>query len=226
MNSLRAAGGNFNGVAPLYDALAFLIFGRRLERAQAVFLRPNARLSISKGASVLVVGGGTGRILEPLMQNCQPDRVVYLEKSARMLARASRRMAETALLGTVEFRLGDETALRPGERFDVVITPFLLDLFTETTLRNELLPKLDSVLAEGGYWLVTDFVRTGVWWQEMLLWTMIRFFRVTAGIETRGLADWQKLMSALGLRLRAFQPKLDGLVSTELYQKSLTKRSA
>ncbi|GAB3756237.1 hypothetical protein GCM10028817_25860 [Spirosoma pomorum] len=160
------------------------------------------------------------------MQNCQPDRVVYLEKSARMLARASRRMAETALLGTVEFRLGDETALRPGERFDVVITPFLLDLFTETTLRNELLPKLDSVLAEGGYWLVTDFVRTGVWWQEMLLWTMIRFFRVTAGIETRGLADWQKLMSALGLRLRAFQPKLDGLVSTELYQKSLTKRSA
>jgi ubiquinone/menaquinone biosynthesis C-methylase UbiE len=226
MNSLRSAGGNFNGVAPLYDALAFLVFGRRLERAQTVFLRPNARLSIPKGASVLVVGGGTGRLLEPLMHNCQPDRVVYLEKSARMLTRASRRMAETPLLGTVEFRLGDETTLRPDERFDVVITPFLLDLFTETTLQNELLPRLGSVLAKGGYWLVTDFVRTGVWWQEALLWTMIRFFRLMAGIETRKLADWQRLIADTGLTLRAFQPQLSGLVSTELYQKPLTKRSA
>lgn len=226
MSFVRSADGNFNTVAPLYDALSFLVFGHRLEQAQSVFLRPNARLSIPKGASVLVVGGGTGKILKPLLQNCQPDRVVYLEKSAKMLARASRRMAETPLLGTAEFRLGDETALRPGERFDVVITPFLLDLFTEQTLTTELLPRLNNVLAEGGYWLVTDFVRTGVWWHETLLWAMIRFFRLTAGIETRQLVDWQRLLSASGLKLRAFQPRLDGLISTELYQKPPTKTPA
>ncbi|QKZ13388.1 class I SAM-dependent methyltransferase [Spirosoma sp. KUDC1026] len=226
MGFLRSVGGNFDGVAPLYDALSFLVFGRQLEQAQTAFLQPNARLSIPKGASVLVVGGGTGKILQPLLQNCQPDRVVYLDKSARMLARASQRMAETPLTGTVEFRLGDETALRSSERFDVLITPYLLDLFTETTLATQLLPKLGSVLAEGGYWLVTDFVRTGIWWHEALIWSMIRFFRFTAGIETRQLADWQKLMPAAGLRLKAFQSRMDGLISAELYRKSSIKKAA
>jgi ubiquinone/menaquinone biosynthesis C-methylase UbiE len=219
MSSSGVGKGDFNGIAPLYDALAFLVFGRRLEQAQAVFLQPNARLSIPKGASVLVVGGGTGGVLEPLLLHCQPGRVVYLEKSARMLARASKRMTETALIGTVEFRLGDETMLRPDERFDVVITPFLLDLFNETALVNHFLPTLRNALADGGYWLITDFVRTGVCWQEALLWTMIRFFRLTAGIETRQLVDWQRVLEEAGLRLRAFEPRLNGLVSTELYQK-------
>jgi ubiquinone/menaquinone biosynthesis C-methylase UbiE len=203
----------------LYDALAFLVFGRRLDQAQAVFLQPKARLSIPKGEAVLVVGGGTGRILQPLLEKCQPDRVVYLEKSAGMLARASRRMTKAGLVGTVEFRLGDETRLRSDERFDVIITPFLLDLFTEAKLTGALLPTLRKALADGGYWLVTDFVRTGVWWQEALLWVMIRFFRLTAGIETRQLVDWQRLLEEAGLMLRAFEPRLDGLVSTELYQK-------
>jgi ubiquinone/menaquinone biosynthesis C-methylase UbiE len=144
---------------------------------------------------------------------------VYLEKSARMLIRASRRMAEMGLIGTVEFRLGNETRLRSDEQFDVIITPFLLDLFTEAKLTEALLPTLKNALADGGYWLITDFVRTGVWWQEALLWTMIRFFRLTAGIETRQLVDWQRVLKEAGLRLRAFEPRLNGLVSTELYQK-------
>jgi ubiquinone/menaquinone biosynthesis C-methylase UbiE len=219
MRFSNAVGGNFNGIAPLYDALVFLVFGRRLAQAQAVFLQPKARLSFPKGGAVLVVGGGTGQILQPLLENCQPDRVVYLEKSARMLIRASRRMAEMGLIGTVEFRLGNETRLRSDEQFDVIITPFLLDLFTEAKLTEALLPTLKNALADGGYWLITDFVRTGVWWQEALLWTMIRFFRLTAGIETRQLVDWQRVLKEAGLRLRAFEPRLNGLVSTELYQK-------
>lgn len=209
---MAASATDFDWIAPAYDTLAFVVFGRRLKRAQAVYLN-----RIPSGASVLVVGGGTGWLLEPLLTSGSPQRIVYLESSTRMLARASRRMLNHPLLGTVEFRLGDETALRPSDRFDVVIMPFVLDLFTADTLRTSVIPRLRNVLRPGGHWLVTDFVRSSVWWERALVWTMIQFFRLTADIETRQLADWQQLLSEAGLTRRERSPQVGGMVSAEVW---------
>lgn len=206
---------NFDQIAPVYDALASVVFGRSLERAQAVFLD-----RIPAGTSVLIVGGGTGWLLERLLATGQLSRIVYLEASARMLARATRRVLNRQRLGTVEFRLGDETALLPNEQFDVVITPFVLDLFTEQTLRTRLLPRLRMVLKPGGQWLVTDFVPAIGWGRKTLVRAMIWFFRLTANIETRHLADWQLLMAETGLTLRERSPQVGGLVSTEVWSVS------
>ena len=207
------AGGNFNWVAPVYDALAFIVFGRRLQQAQAVFLD-----TIPANASVLIVGGGTGWLLEELLRKCQPKRVLYLEASAQMLARASRRMVRQAVLGMVEFRVGDETSLKPDERFDVILTPFVLDLFTEKTLQIYFIPQLMKVLNPGGLWLVTDFVQPPMGWQKALLWIMIRFFRLTAGIQTRQLADWQQVLAESGLICQNQEIRVGGMVSAEVWK--------
>jgi ubiquinone/menaquinone biosynthesis C-methylase UbiE len=204
--------GNFDLVAPVYDALASVVFGQRLQRAQLVWLN-----EIPAGATVLIIGGGTGQLLEPLLNQCQPSRVLYLETSARMLARASQRMVRHGLLGTVEFRLGDETTLQDDEPFDVIITPFLLDLFTGTTLRTRLIPRLLAILKPAGLWLVTDFVNTSVWWQKALLWSMIRFFQLTASIETQQLTDWQQSLNQAGLMRRKQSYWVGGMVSTEVW---------
>ncbi len=209
---MAASAGNFNWIAPAYDLLTRAVFGRSLERAQAVFLD-----RIPAGASVLIVGGGTGRLLEPLLTGNPSARITYLEASARMLALTSRRMLRRQLLGTVVFRLGDETMLRSDEQFDVIITPFVLDLFTAQTLRTRLLPRLRIVLKPGGQWLITDFVRTDLWWQRALLWSMIWFFRLTARVEARQLADWQALMDETDLTLWDRHPQLSGLVSAEVW---------
>ena len=203
---------DFNRIAPVYDALKRVVFGRALERAQAVFLN-----RIPPGALVLIVGGGTGWLLEPLLTAHPAGRVVYLEASARMLARASRRVLSHQLLGTVEFRLGNETTLQLSERFDVVITPFVLDLFTEQTLQTRLLPRLRRALRPGGQWFITDFVPVTGWKHEILIQSMIRFFRLTANIEARELADWQTLMAEAGLQLRERQSRVNGLVSAEVW---------
>lgn len=205
-------GGNFNWISPIYDALAFVVFGRKLQQAQALFLS-----AIPPKASVLLVGGGTGWLLEQVLVRCRPERVLYLETSSRMVARATRRMAHKSLLGMVEFRVGDETSLRSGEQFDVVITPFLLDLFSENTLQIRLIPRLLSALKPGGMWLVTDFVAPSVWWQKILLWAMIRFFRLIAGIETRKLANWQQYLADAGLVLQARKSQVGGMVSAEVW---------
>lgn len=212
-------GTDFNWVAPVYDALTRLVFGRRLQRAQIVFLT-RTDVPIQAGASVLLVGGGTGWLLDYLLRHCQPKRVLYLESSVRMMNRASRRMVKNGVPGSVEFRVGDETDLLSTDQFDVLITPFVLDLFTEQTLRQRVIPMLRQTLKPGGHWFVTDFISTEIWWQKMLLWAMIRFFRVTAGFETSRLADWQQLLSEVGLICQKRRLEVGGMVSSEVWAKT------
>lgn len=212
MGATKQAGGDFNWIAPVYDALAFVVFGQRLKQAQSAFLD-----RIPAGASVLMVGGGTGWLLEQVLGHYQPGKVVYVETSAQMVARASKRILQKPLPGTVDFRMGDETALPMGAQFDVIITPFVLDLFTESTLQYAFIPSLMNVLKSDGVWLVTDFVNPPGGWQKVLLWCMIQFFRLTAGIETRKLADWQQALYNSGLRVQDRQSRVGGMVSAEFW---------
>lgn len=205
-------GGNFNWIAPVYDALAFVVFGHKLQKAQTVFLD-----TIPANASVLIVGGGTGWLLEQVLVYGQPKRIVYLETSSRMVARASQRIIKNSLIGSVEFRIGDESSLKPDECFDVILTPFVLDLFSEQTLQTNIIPKLRNVLRTDGLWFVTDFVKPQIAWQKALLWTMIRFFRLTANIKARQLADWQKLLAGAGLSCEKRQTQVGGMVSAEVW---------
>lgn len=208
----RTGNGNFDWIAPVYDALAFCVFGRGLQRAQVVFLN-----QIPVGATILLVGGGTGWLLEQVLVQCQPRRVVYLEASAQMVARASRRMLRRGALGAVDFRVGDETSLTANECFDVILTPFVLDLFTEQTLQVHIIPPLKNALIAGGVWLVTDFVQPQMGWQKILLWTMIRFFRLTANIQTRQLANWRRALAEAGLVPQKDQPQVRGMVSAQVW---------
>lgn len=208
-------GGNFNWVAPVYDTLAFLVFGHKLQRAQVIFLD-----QIPTGASVLLVGGGTGWLLEQILKHDHAKRIVYLEPSRKMVALASRRMIQNALPGSVDFRVGDETALLPDESFDVIITPFVLDLFTETTLKTRFIPILLNALRPNGVWLVTDFIQPPAWWQKALLWTMIRFFRLTAGIETNTLANWQQCLLDANLVCQDRNRQVGGMVSAEVWART------
>ena len=203
---------HFNRVAPVYDRLSRLVFGHRLQRAQTLFLDQIP----AAGASVLLLGGGTGELLAAILARRPDCHVVYLEPSARMVALATRRVLHQSGPVSVSFRVGDETALHPDEQFDVIITPFVLDLFTEETLQTRFIPRLRSVVT-GGIWLVTDFVNTSVWWQRGLLWTMIRFFRLTAGIEARVLANWQQTLRNADLICQDRQSAVWGMVSSEVW---------
>lgn len=216
MGAKTNTGGNFDWIAPVYDTLAFIVFGHRLQQAQVVFLN-----RIPPTASVLIVGGGSGWLLEQILRKREPKQVVYLETSAQMLALASQRIVQKALVGSVDFRVGDETSLQPDERFDVILTPFVLDLFPETTLASSFIPRLRNGLETDGLWLVTDFVNPQIGWQNALLWTMIRFFRLTAGIKVKRLADWQKLLAESGLSREKQQTQVGGMVSTEVWKRGL-----
>lgn len=180
----------FDFVAPVYDWLARLVFGQTLLTAQQAAWQP-----MRSGAGVLVLGGGTGAFLPVLLSQKRPCQLLYVEASVAMLNRA--RFAPDA--GGVEFRHGTETSLRPGESFDYILLPFVLDLYPPDDLRQRLLPRLLAALRPGGALIVTDFDRPQTAWQRGQLRLMIWFFRLTANIPVCTWTDWPQALRDAGL---------------------------
>ncbi|SDJ87514.1 Methyltransferase domain-containing protein [Catalinimonas alkaloidigena] len=206
--------GNFDRIAPWYDGLAALVFGNRLRRAQAQFLH-----YIPPHSRVLVLGGGSGWLLEQVLRLHPAVSVVYLEASHAMLE-AARQRTQPLAHQRVEFRQGTETDLHPQETFDVVLTFFVLDLFTNQALPTAML-RLYQALRPGGHWLFTDFDwperRPAFWWEQGLIWGMYRFFGVVSEVCARQLPPYRAAFEALPLQCRASVQR--GLLHSAVWQK-------
>lgn len=207
---------SFNFVAPFYDFLASLVFGQTLKKAQTALL-PH----LPKQASILIVGGGSGWILKQVLTQCNPQRALYLEASERMLAMSKKQVSQHPLRERVMFRCGTENDLQANEQFDVLLTPFVLDLFPDEVLINQTLPRLQNTLRPGGYWLITDFLPTRIWWQQWLVRAMYAFFGLTAGVKARHLPNWPAHIKQ-GSTFSFIQEKIfwQGFIGSYLYQRT------
>ncbi|GGK59124.1 class I SAM-dependent methyltransferase [Rufibacter glacialis] len=206
---------DFNLIAPAYDRLAQLVYGNAQRRAQAHFLP-----LIPPEARVLVVGGGSGWILGELLRQSHPAYVLYLEASSVMLAKAQEK--PLAFPAQVEFRLGTQAQLLPEEKFHVVLTPFVLDLFTPPEAFS-IMQRLDKALYPGGLWLHTDFHQSSSFrrqlWQKPLLWGMYRFFRWVSRISGQGLPPFEALFIKLGYKPRQEASFYKGFIKAQVFQK-------
>ncbi|MDB5145414.1 MAG: class SAM-dependent methyltransferase [Mucilaginibacter sp.] len=175
---------NYDNSAWFYDRLSRVIYGKALIRSQVYLLQ-----YIPAGATILIAGGGTGWILEEIVK-IHPSglKITYAEISANMMALSLKRNA-----GNNEVIYINEAVenVAVQNQFDVVITPFLFDNFTEQTLQK-VFAHIHQRLKPGGIWLNTDFCLTGKWWQKLLLRSMILFFRIICRIEATRLPDIEK----------------------------------
>lgn len=207
----------FDRVAWCYDALASLVFGPAQRRAQQAAL---AGLPAAAAPHVLILGGGTGWVLLELLRHRPRATVLYLEASPKMLARARARLARECpqAAGQVAFRHGTQAALPPAERFDAVITFFVLDCIP--------LPELPAALAQirrtqqpGAPWLLADFRPARRGWRRLLLAAMYRFFQLTTGLRARALPDLRAALGGLGLHPQEthlfFGKAIEAVVFTE-----------
>jgi len=195
---------SFQRVAPYYDFLARMVFGKSIRKAQRRYLT-----EIREGSQVLIVGGGTGWILEDLLQskNCH---FIYLETAPSMLKRAERyyhslKSTFVSQGNEVVFVSGSVSALSSDLSYDVVITYFLLDLYTPADARK-IMSALKAKLNSSGIWLFSDFEKStklvNQLWQGPLLWLMYRFFRLTTNLQNDKLANFRELFSSLDLGAR------------------------
>ena len=75
---------SFSLVAPFYDQLAYLVFGRAIK----ISTTKNYKIYTAPESQVLIIGGGTGWILKELLQQTSCKSIVYLEASDKMLHKA------------------------------------------------------------------------------------------------------------------------------------------
>lgn len=178
---------NFDRIAPYYDTLAGWVFGDQIRKSQTAFLH-----LIPKDGNVLVLGGGTGWVLNEIMLQCQPRQIVYIEPSGEMIRLAQKSIQQADLPPTsVTFIQGTIAKLDSDDRFDCLITPFVLDLFDAPEL-EEVCIQLQDSLRIGGYWVFADFHIPNNWigpFARLLIRLMYAFFRLTSQVKTRQLAD-------------------------------------
>src|SRR6478736_9951859 len=119
----------FDRIAMYYDALARLVFGKSLQKAQTCFLN-----YIPPGSNVLVLGGGTGWWLNEFLRLNPTCKIVYIDESSEMIRLAK---MSTNNDSRIEFVQGTQDSLPRQIEFDVVILFCFLDIFSD-----EQLPKL------------------------------------------------------------------------------------
>ncbi len=175
---------NYDRVASIYDRLSRVIFGKSIVRAQQSLLP-----LLAAPARVLVVGGGTGWILEEMAKVCPSGLVIdYVEISSNMLDLARKRDFKENQVTFVHAGIEDYVA---PAKYDVVMTPFLFDNFSRERAR-EVFEKLDNMLKNGALWLFTDFhidQNLNRLWQKALLQSMYIFFKNISHVEADQLPD-------------------------------------
>jgi ubiquinone/menaquinone biosynthesis C-methylase UbiE len=195
---------NFNGVAGVYDFLKGLIFGKQLHKASTYFLS-----RIPSNSQILIVGGGTGQLLTGFESSHQ---ITYVELSEAMISRAKKVKSKAA----VNFHQADILEWKSDREFDFVITPFILDCFQEEQL-NLIYPKLKSILNSEGKWIQTDFYpKNSI--QKLLIKIMYSFFSASTGLETKKLANFDKLFNKYKFICTGKAYFYHSMVESKIYQ--------
>lgn len=201
---------SFDVIAPVYDLLSRMVYGKSIVAAQKYFLK-----DIPEGAHVLIVGGGTGWIIEELFAVNKTCSVVYIEASQKMLQKAQNRM-NSSDKSRIQFIFQSEM---PSEgSYDVIITNFFLDVFPSDKLIY-IIQQLKDRVVTNGRWIVTDFVDDGKRWKRFLLKVMYAFFRSVSKLEASILPPWQRLLMDAGMQRNGVKRFYAGFIETAIYQK-------
>ena len=204
---------SYDLITPVYDPLAKLFIGRALREAQICFLP-----LIPPNASILIVGGGTGWLLEE-MAAIYPQglHIDYVDSSANMIALSKQRKYGRNQINFIHQPIA---GFLNQWQYDVIITPFFFDNFKEETMQN-VFALLHRTLKPNGLWLYTDFQVSSkhACWQKAVLFIMYSFFRMAANIETARLPDVVSCFSRYQYYLISRQTFKHQFIITSAYKK-------
>ena len=183
MNIRESKMNAYDRIAPYYDALSSIIFGRSIRRSQECQIQ-----FIPQDSRVLMLGGGTGWLLERVLRERPSCKVTYLESSQKMIE-----MARAKTPGaSVNFIHGRISSIPENTTFDAIIADFFFDQFSTDDLRV-ILKRIAGVLRPGGMLMVADFVDDKVW-KKAFLRVMYQFFFAFDAVIVGSLPPWDKLV--------------------------------
>lgn len=198
---------NYNFIAWIYDLFVKLVFGNRQERANNEFIG-----KIPDKSRVLIVGGGTGKIINELDKLDKSLEVDYVEISSKMILISKRRTNRALSLTFYNKSIVDFD--RKG--YDVIITNFFLDQFTQS-VGQEIAIHLYSKLKKDGFLIFSDFIPTNNLFDRFIIAVSFSFLRLTANLGTNRLPDYNDLFIKAKFKQRESTQISRNIISALLY---------
>ena len=203
-------------LARWYRWLELIGLGRKLERCRFTFLS-----EIADARRVLVLGDGDGRFLAAFLRANPLAEVDAVDSSARMLALARGRTTEHS--ARVRFHHADVGAWQPPRTdYDLIVTHFFLDCFTEEQLRP-LIARWTDAATNDACWIVSDFHQPArgfaAWRARIWIGGLYAFFRVVTGLRVHRLPDHRAIFEKHGFRCKQSILADGDLLTAELWRR-------
>ena len=208
---------NFDHIARPYRWLEYLSLGRALERCRFHFL-----LQLLDRRRALIMGDGDGRFTAKLLAENPSIEVDAIDISQTMLALLRQRAESTSdRLRTHHADARTFPYDGPKNRYDLVVTHFFLDCFSQPDL-DQLIERIEPALAPEALWIISDF-RIPAGPMRFLARAYVRglylAFRVLTGLKTTQLPDYATPLAKQGFTCEARHHSLAGLLTTELWRR-------
>jgi SAM-dependent methyltransferase len=201
---------NCDRLAPYYETLERIAFGRKLEACRFAFLD---HTKSSKCA--FLCGDGDGRFLAKLLSASPFVEVDFVDSSSKMLELAERRAFSLGSLfrSRVRFHLADIREFTPNSpAYDLVATHFFLDCFDDSEL-PQLVRRIAAWTTADSQWLLSDFREApGTlprFWTRAVIRSLYAAFHLTTGLQVTHIPNYRAALinsgfvSQLEFNLRA-----------------------
>lgn len=205
--------GNYDPVAFYYDRLSKLIFGNAIKESQRFLIN-----AIKEKSKILIVGGGTGWIIEEISARYSSGlEITYIESSKNMIALSKMQYHGENKIEYINRSIFD---VEINNQYDVVITPFILDNFTDANI-DAILDKINKQVVKDGLWLHADFQNTihNSLWQKLLLKCMYLFFKLTCNIEAFKLSETKLKFEKGGYKIISSKMFYSNFICSIIYGK-------
>lgn len=196
MPSKARIGKGFDRLAFIYDLVVWLVFGNKISNLKKTFLEP-----LTKAENAIIIGGGSGKILEYALQSDIATNFVYAELSERMIEKTKSRISTTDL-SRIEFCDDFEPKLREN-KFDYIILPFVLDCYRNRDVKA-MLSQFSAALTENGSIVFFDFNLSKEdgfepkQWKTAFIKLLYTFFHLATEIPAKKLPSFSRHFSEAG----------------------------
>jgi cyclopropane fatty-acyl-phospholipid synthase-like methyltransferase len=188
-------------LAPFYQPIAKLVFGRDLIYANQAFLEG------VEGKKLLIIGGGDGEAYRDFEGNVEGE---YWDLSYKMTQLAGENLKTSGLK--------IQTGAWPGKgKFDRIVLPFVLDTMSDPEIVS-LLSLIKSALSDEGQVIVSDFFNPVSLGQKVIQKSMIGFFRLITSHRRKDLPCINSLFKNAGFELNHEKCWRKGWIRAQVWQ--------
>lgn len=197
-------------LAPFYEFFSNKVFGTDFQRSKKAFLD-----RIKEGDTVLVLGGGTGTILPPILKQIgKSGRIIYLEASGTMIQR-SQQQVDLASFGQIQWLHSSRFEDLPLIKLDAIISHYFLDALPDQSI-DRLFQEMKERIHSETDWIFTDFFPKAS--RKRLLWGMITLFRILTRHPRKNLPDYPTFFQKWGWEKVDFVPFQQGFFQSVRYK--------